>query len=112
MFLIITACHSGLTTSTGRSYNDDELKYNEKICKSMKTYMKIAFALLFTSGILECIIPTRQTVLLIAASEISEKIINKPEVQGIIDPSIDLLKTWIKAQTETLQKTMTNGVAK
>ncbi len=50
-------------------------------------------------------IPSRQTVILIASSEYGEKILNNPKIGEIVDPSIDLLKTWIeKEKNELVEK--------
>ena len=48
-------------------------------------------------------LPNRNTVMLIAASEIGERLVTSQQVVDVVDPSLDLLKTWIKKETEALK---------
>ena len=57
-------------------------------------------------GSLCSFIPSRQTVLLIAASEMGERVLNHERVNQVIDPGIDLLKTWMEKEKLDLQKSM------
>lgn len=57
-------------------------------------------------GAINAIIPSRQTVLLIAASEMGEKVLNNEKVGQVIDPSIDLITTWMKNETAEIKKKM------
>ena len=58
-------------------------------------------------GMLASLTPSRQTVLLIAASEMGEKVLNHPRVQTVMDPGIELLTTWMAKETQDLKKQMT-----
>jgi hypothetical protein len=91
-------------TSGYRRLEGDDLVRCRKIQQSArKIATKFAiFAIL--SGITLAVIPDRQTVLLIAASEIGEKVVTSERVQGVIDPSVELLKTWITQQTEVIRR--------
>jgi hypothetical protein len=53
------------------------------------------------------ILPSRDTILLIAASEMGENLVKHENVSKIVDPSLEFLSTWIKTETENL-KTKTN----
>jgi len=57
-------------------------------------------------GALASFVPSRQTVLLIAASEMGERVLNHERVNQVIDPGIDLLKTWMEKEKMDLQKSM------
>jgi len=64
-------------------------------------------------GTLSSIIPNRETVLLIAASEIGDRVMNSEKmakvgdrIGSVVDPGIDLLKIWIEQQTQTIKKSM------
>jgi predicted MFS family arabinose efflux permease len=48
--------------------------------------------------------PSRQTMLLIAGSEMGERLVKSEGVNSIVNPGVDLLKTWIKRETEKLTK--------
>lgn len=78
----------------------------EVVVPKFRKYMIIGLITFFVSGIVQSILPDRNTVLLIAASQIGEKIVNNEKVQSVVDPSIDLLKTWMVKQTAELKKSM------
>lgn len=76
---------------------------------------KLAKATLVTASICSIffvITPSRQTVLLIAASEIGERVVTSDRVQGVIDPSIELLQTWIRQQTQSIQREMQQSTSR
>ncbi len=56
----------------------------------------------FVLSFIGIVIPSRQTVVLIASSEYGEKILNNPKITEVVDPSIDLLKTWIEKEKKEL----------
>ena len=64
--------------------------------------------MVFTGG-LSSLVPSRQTVLLIAASEMGERVLNHPQVNQVIDPGIDLLTTWMEKEKHELQTSMQQG---
>jgi hypothetical protein len=63
-------------------------------------------------------LPDRRTVLLIAASEIGERTMNSErmamvgdKVASVLNPSIELLNTWISRQTEEIKAEMARNNA-
>lgn len=65
--------------------------------------------LMVFTGSLASLVPSRQTVLLIAASEMGERVLNHPRVNQVIDPGIDLLTTWMEKEKHELQTSMQQG---
>lgn len=57
--------------------------------------------------LLDVALPTRQTMILVAGSEIGERVVKSEQVKGIIDPATDLLKTWIEKETARFKKEAT-----
>lgn len=55
-------------------------------------------------GLIAGFIPDRQTVMMIAASEIGQRAVNSPNVAAVVDPSLELLKAWIAKTTADLKK--------
>lgn len=49
------------------------------------------------------VLPSKNTVMLIAASEVGQRLVTSERVVDVVDPSLDLLKTWIKKETEALK---------
>jgi hypothetical protein len=50
------------------------------------------------------ILPSKNTVMLIAASELGQRLVTSQQVVDVVDPSIELLKTWIKKESEAMKK--------
>ena len=48
-------------------------------------------------------------MLLIAASEVGEKIVTSEKITSVVDPSVTLLKTWIEKQTQDIQNSMNHS---
>ena len=55
-------------------------------------------------GLIAGFMPGRQTVMMIAASEIGQRAVNSASVAGVVDPSLELLKTWIAKTTAAMKK--------
>lgn len=101
------------TDGKGNLLGPDRLAENKLIHKGSRRWA-IRFGVLFVIvGCGNSILPDRKTVLLIAASEIGERTLNSEKmaavgnrVASIIDPSIELLNTWIAKQTEEFKLEM------
>ena len=68
-----------------------------------KGHRKVLIGFL-TCSILAALIPERQALVLIASSEVGEKIISSEKVQSVVDPSVELLKEWINAELAKLKE--------
>lgn len=64
----------------------------------------ICGAIAIPLGIFVSFIPNKETIMYIAASEYGEKVVNSKEVQDLKNPAVDLLKQWMKKETERLTK--------
>ena len=69
-----------------------------------KSLIKYYFITMAVTMVVGSVVPSRKTLLLIAASEIGQTAVNSKTAQDVIDPGMDLLKTWIKRETEKLAK--------
>lgn len=70
------------------------------INKLRRTFLWVVIPMLIIAALL----PSRQTLILIAGSEIGGHVIKSQEVRDVVNPGVDLLKTWIKTETERLTK--------
>lgn len=61
---------------------------------------------MISTGVTAALVPSRQTVLLIAASEMGEQVLNHPRVNQVVDPGLELLTTWMQAETRALRRSM------
>lgn len=82
--------------------SDEVVEFFGKLCK---IWLKIIIPV----SICWAIIPTKETMLLIAASEVGEKIVTSEKITSVVDPSVTLLKTWIEKQTQDIQNSMTHS---
>ena len=104
--IIVTIVLLDETSSSGYSLPEDAVLQRRNIRgKSMQIAWKCGIGL-FLFGVISAASPDRKTVLLIAASEIGERVVTNEKVQGVIDPSVELLKTWIAQQTQAIQQEM------
>ena len=68
-----------------------------------------AFPLLWVCIIVNVITPSRNTVLLIAASEMGQRVVESEQVAGVVNPGVELLTTWMRQQTENIRKQMSQA---
>ena len=69
-----------------------------------KFLLRFTLPLTFLCSILAIAIPDRQTILLIAASEYGERIMNSERVNALVDPSIQYLQSWLRNEVNKLQQ--------
>lgn len=87
-----------------RVMSSDEDDYEEELKPMLIKFHKysticgVVFALLAVS------IPNRQTMILIAASEVGEKVYQSEKAKAILDPSVELLQEWIKKELTSLKE--------
>jgi hypothetical protein len=68
------------------------------------TRFKISVSVFAISSLICIFTPSRQTLILIGASEFGERIMKSEAVNSIVDPSFNLLKTWIEQQTKSIEQ--------
>ena len=91
------------TDSYHRQLPEDVLTGKRETRKKAWRYMWLFLGIMTFTGITASVIPERQTVLLIAASEMGERVLNHPRVDQVVDPGIELLTTWMRTETEKLR---------
>jgi hypothetical protein len=82
--------------------------FKEARAKSWRR-MWLFLMLMIVGGVSAAAVPDRQTVLLIAASEMGEQVLNHPRVTEVVDPGIELLTTWMRAETDKLRGAQTSS---
>ena len=75
--------------------------------KEARRYVKLGLCLAFLGAVLNVFTPGRQTVLLVAASQIAETTLQSQQAQQlvgkVIDPGVDLLNAWMRKQTQDIE---------
>jgi amino acid transporter len=90
-------------------FNEKEKHIYDEVTGPLYIYWRkvsiIVFSVFVTINIL---LPDRQTLILIGASEFGERMINSDKGQRILDPSYQLLEMWINKEIESLKNDMLN----
>ncbi len=79
--------------------SNDLLLDRNKLGKGIKWTCISAFSFALMSAVL----PSRDTVLMIAASEMAERAVLSEPVQSVVDPAAQLLREWIDQKTRELR---------
>jgi len=85
----------------------DEVVDKTYIFQKLASYKRVLFVwvpVLVFLIISEAAIPDRRSMVLIAASEVGERVMTQTKLAEAIDPSVTLLKTWIEKETIGLKK--------
>lgn len=86
-------------------YDRQSREYYEEVTKkSIKTIQKPLIYIFCISLILTVFLPKKETMVLIAASEVGEKVFASQTIKNIIDPSLELLQEWIKQELNQFKK--------
>lgn len=65
-----------------------------------KTWFSVCFGLLLISAVM----PSRQTMLMIAGSEMGERLVKSDGVTSIVNPGMDLIRKWIKQEADKIKE--------
>jgi hypothetical protein len=74
----------------------------EEIIAQTKKVFRIEIILFLVCFLSLIFVPSRQTMLLIAGSEMGEKLVKSDTVKDVVNPGLDLLKSWIRNETAKL----------
>jgi hypothetical protein len=100
-FVLLAMC--GLIRGVGsptREFENFTKEEKEKLSK----FTKYSFLCGVVCIIVSIFIPSKNTLMLIAASEYGQKFVESKTAQEIIDPSTQLLKEWINNQLKEIKK--------
>ena len=104
--IVVALIHLQTTDSRGYELSKETIAASTVVAKTSRRYAWMFFFGMTFAGTFAAIMPSRQTVLLIAASQIGEQVVNHQRVQTVLDPSIELLQTWIAQQTASIRREM------
>ena len=79
----------------------------EDVADGMRKWFRRLLPSWLAISLLAIIAPNRETMMLIAASEMGQRLVQSQQVQGIADPSLELLRTWIQRTTDDLKRANT-----
>jgi hypothetical protein len=90
--------------TNGRYHGDAVIQENLKAGAKAWRWFWGFLALMISFGSVSALMPSRQTVLLIAASQMGEQVLNHPRINQVVDPGIELLTTWMQKETADLRR--------
>ena len=47
-------------------------------------------------------IPSQKTLLMVGASEVTQRVMNSDKLNSVVDPSLDYIKTWLITETQKM----------
>lgn len=100
IFMVVMSCL--LIEPTARR-NDKDLKDIIEIKTFRSSISWLVMPILVVCIPLALLVPDRQTMLLIAGSEMGQRVVQSEQVKGIVDPGLDLVKSWIAEETAKLK---------
>jgi hypothetical protein len=101
--------------SANDSWKKEALQAEDYIAwqKQFSKYFKWVFSIFVVSLFLTIFVPERQTMIMIAASEVSERVIKTEtmqsalnDVSGLSGDAVELLKEYIKSETDKIKKSV------
>lgn len=101
--LIATFCRSERAYVYTSPINRADLTARQVIWDEWKPKVGLHVTISVLFILFAAALPSRQTMILIAGSEMGERVVKSEAVQSIVDPGLDLVKTWIKEETEKLK---------
>lgn len=87
----------GFIVTEGELYTDkDVAPWAQRWTRRAQIGIIVALPLLI-------LFPSRSTLLLIAGSQIGERLVNSDTVHSVVNPGMDLLREWIRTETQKLR---------
>lgn len=78
----------------------------ERVKKHSWRWIWAFLVLMIFTGSVSALVPSRQTVLLIAGSEMGERVLNHPRFNQVVDPGLELVTTWMQKETAEIRRSM------
>lgn len=104
--LIVWLVHHDETNSAYVRLQGDALAGVRDTRKTAWRWFWCFCGLMVFTGSLASLVPSRQTVLLIAGSEMGERVLNHPKFNQVVDPGLELVTTWMQKETAEIRRSM------
>lgn len=76
------------------------------------SFRKVAIWTALIGWVMYIFLPTKQTLILIAGAEIGQRVVQSESVQSIVDPGMDLVKSWIKKESLSMKQELQDQIDK
>lgn len=101
--LILLAAVVSVVAGIGFFVTYDE-EYQEKLNQNTKKVLKVSIPTLLALAFMMIFLPSKNTIMMIAASEYGETALKSNDVQEIVNPAKKILKNWIEQQLVESEK--------
>jgi hypothetical protein len=81
----------------------------DSTAQASSRFMRVSLIVATISSIVLILTPSRQTILLIAASEVGARVASSDAMQNMVDPSLELLRLWIEQQTQEIRRNLNDS---
>jgi hypothetical protein len=102
--LVFVGVFGGIGLVFATAYRFAECMGDDPFVPVHRRLVKLFIIAIAVSAMAAVFVPSRQTMLLIAGSEIGERFTKSEAARDVVSPGVELLKTWIKRETEKLSK--------
>lgn len=103
MMLIFLSAVASVVAGIGCFATYDE-KYEEKTHENTKKVLRVSIPIFLLLSVIMIFLPSRNTIMMIAASEYGEQTLKSNDVQEIVNPAKKILKNWIEQQLVESEK--------
>lgn len=79
-------------------------EFDSKSAPIFRYWRKVSLSIFCVAVPFSILIPSQKTMILIGASEFGEKMLSSDKAQRLIDPSYQLLETWINKELAKLKE--------
>lgn len=69
----------------------------------VRTFRNACLAMGISFGLLSILVPDRQTVIMIGASEFGQRVIEAETTQRLLDPSVSYIENWLRQEIEKMR---------
>jgi hypothetical protein len=101
IWMVLNGCQIGSTPMNERDAKQYEIAWHW-----WSVGKNIALVVWLIGWMMIIFIPSRQSLILIAGSEIGQQMVQSKAVQDVVNPGMDLLKTWITTETTKLKESV------
>lgn len=102
LVVVVVMLYAFFISEEGRGCDTD--KKIDTLKKDRNKWIKRIFITATVAGLVSILAPDYKTMMLMAASQVGEQIVNNPKTRDIVDPSLDYLRLWLKHEVKELKE--------
>ena len=104
---VVTLCVKGINSEeplSSLSFRDAQAQARwDNFHKTANKILKRTLVIVIVCASLVAVIPSKQTMYVIAASEVTERVITSEAVQSVVDPTLTLIRSYLDEQIKYIR---------